>query len=78
MNNFEKFMLALVLLLLGFIGLGMSLCGAFFTFTGMKEAGILFISLPSAVGGFLLLNAVVKGLRKLLGKQNVSATDEGQ
>ena len=78
MNKFGKFILALVLLVGGSIGLGLSLCGAFFTVTGLQDAEILIMSLPSAVVGLLLLYVVVKQFRKVFGKKNGSVTDDAK
>lgn len=65
----------LLLSVFGLVGLGMSLCGGVFTFSGLLDpgggggefhsSGFLPISVPSLLVGLAILYAVYRGLRWL-------------
>jgi len=70
-----RVLLILLLSFVGLVGLGMSLCGGVFTFTGLLDpsprggelhsADFLLISVPSLVVGLGLVYGVFRGLRRL-------------
>jgi len=75
----------LLLSVFGLVGLGMSLCGGVFTFSGLldpgggggefRASGFLPISVPSLLVGLAILYAVYRGLR-WLGRNPVQARGE--
>jgi len=75
----------LLLSVFGLVGLGMSLCGGVFTFSGLldpgggggefRASGFLPISVPSLLVGLAILYAVYRGLR-WLGRNPVQARSE--
>ncbi len=63
-----------LLCVVGLVGLGMSLCGGAITFSGLTEAGhqgefrasdMMIISVPSLIGGLLILVFVFRKLRRM-------------
>ena len=73
MSQIGKFMLALLLLAGGAIGLALTLCGAAFITSG---ADTLILALPALAAGIALMYAVVKGLNKLF--DNTPASEDLQ
>jgi hypothetical protein len=73
-----RILLILLLSFVGLVGLGMSLCGGVFTFTGLLDpsprggefhsADFLPISVPSLVVGLGIVYGVVRGLRRMARK----------
>ena len=70
-----RIVVIILLAIIGFIGLGMSLCGGMFTLSGLAESGhggefpassFLIISVPSLIVGVLIVIAVVRALRRRL------------
>ena len=70
-----RVLLILLLSFVGLVGLGMSLCGGVFTFSGLLDpsprggefhsADFLPISVPSLIVGLGLVYGVFRGLRRL-------------
>ena len=75
MNVLLKALAVVALMVVGLVGLGMSLCGGVATVTGLIPSGntggefnassLLFISIPSLIGGLGITSAAFMGLRRL-------------
>jgi hypothetical protein len=71
MSSFGKVVGAIALLAVAAVGLCMSLCGGFFTLAGLTTQGmasILVLSVPSLLGGLVVVWLATRKFRGRVGK----------